>query len=123
MDTTNDPWLKRMSFIKMRHHVTEEIIRPEWLGVHLELAKCLPGIKGYVQSLFIDHPLSMRNERPEDKVYLPFSPVDGFSEIWFEDKQSIINVFSSPAGQQMLAHAQETGGAVTTFLVETHDTR
>ena len=111
------PLLKRMSFIKMQPHVTEEIIRREWLGVHSELAGNLPGIKGYVQSLVIDHPLSQQNNSSEDKLYLPLSPVDGFAELWFDSEQTMIDAFSSPIGQKALEHARQTGGQVTTFQV------
>lgn len=115
---TGEPLLKRMSFIKMRPHVTEEIIRREWLGVHSELAGSLPGIKGYAQSLVINHALSEKTEMPDDKAYLPFSPVDGFAELWFENEQAMIDAFSSPVGQKALSHAKESGGRVTTFQIE-----
>lgn len=64
----------------------EEFIA-HWQEVHSKIALKLPGLRGYVLN-------------PIDRRVYPDSPIDGFSELWFDSMEEAMAAFSSPAGQQ-----------------------
>jgi uncharacterized protein (TIGR02118 family) len=56
-----------------------------WNEVHTEIALKLPGLRGYVLN-------------PIDRRQYPDSPIDGFSELWFDSIDDAIAAFNSPVG-------------------------
>ncbi len=57
-----------------------------WNEVHTEIALKLPGLKGYVLN-------------PIDREKYPESPIDGFSELWFDSIEDAVAAFDSPTGK------------------------
>ncbi|EFC4441162.1 EthD family reductase [Escherichia coli] len=58
-----------------------------WDEVHTAIALRLPGLRGYVLN-------------PIDREKYPDSPVDGFSELWFDSPEDAISAFNSPVGKE-----------------------
>lgn len=58
-----------------------------WLKVHSEIAVRVPGLRKYVIN-------------PIDREKYPDSPIDGFSELWFDSLEAAEEAFASPAGQE-----------------------
>ncbi|MGM7465823.1 EthD family reductase [Escherichia albertii] len=58
-----------------------------WDEVHTAIALRLPGLRGYVLN-------------PIDREKYPDSPVDGFSELWFDSLEDAISAFNSPVGKE-----------------------
>ena len=58
-----------------------------WDEVHTAIALRLPGLRGYVLN-------------PIDREKYPDSPVDGFSELWFDSLEDAIAEFNSPVGKE-----------------------
>lgn len=58
-----------------------------WQAVHSKIALGLPGLRGYVLN-------------PIDRRVYPDSPIDGFSELWFDSLEDAMAAFASPVGQE-----------------------
>lgn len=80
---------KHVGLITKRADQTFEEFVKHWNDVHTEIALKLPGLRGYVLN-------------PIDKRKYPDSPIDGFSELWFDSIEAAEDAFSSPVG--MLAY-------------------
>lgn len=99
---------KRMSLLRKREDVTSEQFQEEWFGLHAQLVKRLPLIKGYRQNLVID---GARDEAGNMMV-------DGVVELWFEDVAAIESTFASPSATTLMTHAREFIGEISTFMVD-----
>ncbi|RXK00921.1 ethyl tert-butyl ether degradation protein EthD [Arcobacter sp. CECT 8986] len=64
----------------------EEFVE-HWTKVHSEIAVKVPGLRKYVIN-------------PIDREKYPDSPIDGFSELWFDSIEDAEAAFASPAGQE-----------------------
>ncbi|EJL91864.1 EthD family reductase [Pantoea sp. BIGb0393] len=76
---------KHVGFITRKKGQSFEEFVKHWDEVHTEIALRLPGLRGYVLN-------------PVDREKYPDSPVDGFSELWFDSLEDAIAAFSSPTG-------------------------
>jgi uncharacterized protein (TIGR02118 family) len=106
--------IKRMSLLRRRADVSAEKFAHEWRAVHGPLARALPGVRGYRQNL-----ITHREDPKGTVVGYEQLPIDGITELWFEDAQALNEAFASPAGVQAMAHAQTFIDEITTFLVDT----
>lgn len=61
-----------------------------WLEVHSAIAVKVPGLRKYVIN-------------PIDREQYPDSPIDGFSELWFDSLEAAEAAFASPVGQEAFA--------------------
>jgi uncharacterized protein (TIGR02118 family) len=105
--------LKRMSLLRRRIDVSPEVFAREWRDVHGPLVRTLPGILGYRQNLVTGRQVPKGMTVGYDDL-----PIDGIVELWFADTAAIDAAFSSPRGQETMAHAATFIGEITTFLVE-----
>lgn len=71
--------------VKQPEQSFEEFVA-HWQQVHSEIALRVPGLLRYVIN-------------PIDRRQYPDSPIDGFSELWFESIDAAEAAFASPAGQ------------------------
>lgn len=58
-----------------------------WEKIHTEIALKLPGLRGYVLN-------------PIDRAQYPDSPIDGFSELWFDSIEAATSAFASSIGKE-----------------------
>jgi uncharacterized protein (TIGR02118 family) len=110
---SDKPLVKRMSILKRRPDVDPETFQREWMEVHAEHIRNMPGVEGYTQNLVVDRMI----ERGKSATYEEL-PVDGIVELWFQDVPSLEAAFSSPEGRRTMEHAQTFIGEITTFLVD-----
>lgn len=61
-----------------------------WQTTHADLARGLPGLRKYVIN-------------PVDRNVYPDSPVDGFSELWFDSEEAAAAAWASDAGKAAAA--------------------
>jgi len=78
---------KHVGLIVKRPEQSFEDFVAHWLKVHSEIALRVPGLLRYVIN-------------PIDRSKYPDSPIDGFSELWFESLEAAEAAFASPAGQE-----------------------
>ena len=97
--------IKRMSILTRRAEVTPEDFRAHWFGLHADLVKRMPQVRGYVQNLWLG---------PGPNPLRPPGPhrIDGIVELWFDDAASMDAAFASDRGQELMADGQEFIAAV-----------
>ncbi|NRA52982.1 MAG: EthD family reductase [Gammaproteobacteria bacterium] len=78
---------KHVGLLQKRKEDTFEQFVSYWEQVHTEIALQLPGLKGYVLN-------------PIDRRKYPDSPIDGFSELWFDSLADAEKAFASPVGKK-----------------------
>ena len=108
--------VKRMAILERKPGVTATTFHHEWWNVHAGKVSKMPDVLGYTQNLVIDRELTPGASAPYSAV-----PIDGIVELWFRDVPSIEHSFASPAGKEVMSHAETFIGEITTYLVETHD--
>ncbi|HHH0660244.1 TPA: EthD family reductase [Yersinia enterocolitica] len=57
-----------------------------WKEIHTAITLKLPGLRAYVLN-------------PIDRRVYPDSPIDGFSELWFDSLEDAVAAFDSPIGK------------------------
>jgi uncharacterized protein (TIGR02118 family) len=110
------PMVKRMAILERKPGISAATFQHEWWNVHAGKVSKMPGVLGYTQNLVIDREVTPGASAPYSAV-----PIDGVVELWFRDVQSVEHGFASPAGKEVVAHAQTFIGEITTYLVETHE--
>ena len=63
----------------------EEFVK-HWTNVHSAIALKVPGLRSYVIN-------------PIDRALYPDSPIDGFSELWFDSIEAAHAAFASESGK------------------------
>ncbi|MCA6916637.1 EthD family reductase [Pectobacterium versatile] len=97
---------KHVGFITRKQGQSFEEFVKHWNEVHTEIALHLPGLKGYVLN-------------PIDREKYPDSPVDGFSELWFDSIEDAIAAFNSPTGKEAFADVPNFADHVAvTYITE-----
>jgi len=84
---SNKAGFKHVGFLCKKENDTFEQFVGYWENIHTEIAIRLPGLKGYVLN-------------PIDREKYPDSPIDGFSELWFDSIEDAISAFNSPVGKE-----------------------
>ncbi|MGR5945546.1 EthD family reductase [Enterobacter sp. C4G1] len=84
---SSEQGFKHVGFLTRKKGQSFEAFVAHWNDVHTEIALRLPGLRGYVLN-------------PIDREKYPDSPVDGFSELWFDSIEDAKAAFSSPVGQE-----------------------
>ncbi|WP_434641638.1 EthD family reductase [Klebsiella sp. I138] len=78
---------KHVGFLTRKKGQSFDDFVKHWEEIHTAIALRLPGLRGYVLN-------------PVDREKYPDSPVDGFSELWFDSIEDAIAAFDSPVGQE-----------------------
>lgn len=95
-----------MGFITRKQGQSFADFIQHWEQVHSRIALQLPGLRGYVLN-------------PIDRQRYPDSPVDGFSELWFDSIEDARHAFDSPAGQAAFADVPNFADHVAvTYITE-----
>jgi uncharacterized protein (TIGR02118 family) len=80
--------VKRISLARRRHSISRAAFAEHWLGPHAQIARGIPGIRGYLINVVQD---------PADSEW------DGLAETWFESRESAIRAFASEPTRTLLA--------------------
>jgi uncharacterized protein (TIGR02118 family) len=77
-----------------------------WQNVHTTITLNLPALRAYVIN-------------PIDRRLYPDSPIDGFSELWFDSIDDAIRAFNSPVGKEAFVDvANFTDEVAVTYVTE-----
>jgi len=82
--------VKLVGLIRKRADLTPDAFRSHWLETHTKLASRLPGLRRYTVNLI-------------DREQFPNSAYDGFSELWFESRESLDEALSGPVASAITA--------------------
>ena len=77
--------IKVTELITRRHGMSVEDFQDHWWNVHGPLVSTIPGLRRYVQS-----PTRPGGYRAGEPAF------DGIAEVWFDDKESLAAMMSSP---------------------------
>ena len=105
----------RMGLLRKHPDLTMDAFRQHWRESHGPLAATLPGLRRYHQNHVVD-----REQRGVNFTRCR-DDFDGFSELWFEDVDSLNAAFASDAGKTLMTHATEFIAEISTFLVEAEE--
>ena len=98
--------VKRISIAHRRRNMTRDNFALHWLGPHVDIARRIPGIRGYVINL-VDHP---------DAVGF-----DGIAETWFDSVAAAEAGFGNEPIQSLLVEDRPKFlDRVEVFFVEEH---
>lgn len=78
---------KHVGLITKREDQSFDEFVEYWTKIHAEIAVHVPGLRKYVIN-------------PINRQLYPDSPIDGFSELWFDSLEAAEAAFSSPVGQK-----------------------
>jgi uncharacterized protein (TIGR02118 family) len=86
----------RMGWLNKRADWTTERFREHWRTEHAQLARQLPGLRGYVQNHVTDsEQRGIRFKRGPEQL-------DGFSQLWFDDDIGLASAFDSPLSKKLI---------------------
>lgn len=95
---------KLIGILKRPAGVGVEEFHRWWLEEHATLVKRFPGLKKYTINLATD----------ADQRF------DGVAEVWFEKKEDLDAIFSSPEGQAARQSATRHSGEIVILFTEEH---
>lgn len=96
--------IRRLSFVRKRPELSSEEFLARWTGEHVELAKRLPGLRGYVIHVFDDE-----------------AAYDGIAITTFDSRGDAERAFADPALAEGLARTRdEFASSVDVFFAEEH---
>jgi uncharacterized protein (TIGR02118 family) len=107
--------VKYMSLLTRRGNITPERFCSEWKGPHASQARALPGVRGYRQNLIIERQVPKGAPVGYERL-----PIDGVSELWFDNEGACVAAFASSEGRQMVERARDVIVTFTTYLVEAY---
>lgn len=98
--------IKRVALLRRRPDLTAEEFARHWREVHTKLALEMGGMTRYVINIV-------------DRQQSPDAPIDGFSELWWRDLETMRAAFNTEAGRRLKAdEANFTDGQVQVIVVE-----
>jgi len=95
---------KLIGILKRPNGVSVEAFHQWWLQEHATLVKRFPGLKKYAINLTTSG----------DQRY------DGVAEVWFDNKEDLERVFSTPEGQTARQSATSHSGELVILFTEEH---
>lgn len=97
--------IRRFSLVRKRPELTQEEFLARWTGEHVEYAKRLPGLKGYVIHL-------LDGEAP---------PVDGIAITSFDSREDAERAFADPELAAGLGRTRaDFAASVEVYFAEEH---
>jgi uncharacterized protein (TIGR02118 family) len=97
--------IRRFSFVRKRPELSREEFLSRWTGEHVEIARQLPGLRGYAIHV-------LEGESP---------PYDGIAVTTFDSRGDAERAFSDPALADGLARTREDFAAsVEVYFAEEH---
>jgi uncharacterized protein (TIGR02118 family) len=96
-----------VSLVRRRQDMSRPEFADYWLGPHADIARRIPGIRGYVINLFDD---------PAQSGW------DGMAETWFESREDADYAFGTgPVAAELAADRPKFLDTVVIVMVEEHE--
>ena len=97
--------IRRLSLVRKRPELSREEFLARWTGEHVEIAKRLPGLRGYVINVLDG----------------PGAPYDGIAVTTFDSREDAERAFADPELADGLARTRDDFAAsVEVFFAEEH---
>jgi len=96
---------KHVGLLNRKDTQTFEEFVEHWVNVHTNFALKVPGLRGY-------------SINPIDRKKYPDSPIDGFSELWFDSLEAAEAAFSSPEGMAAYADCENFIGKLAVTYID-----
>jgi uncharacterized protein (TIGR02118 family) len=97
--------IRRLSLVRKRPELSREEFLARWTGEHVEIAKHLPGLRGYVIHI-------LEGDAP---------PYDGIAITSFESREDAERAFADPALAEGLARTRaDFAAAVDVYFAQEH---
>jgi uncharacterized protein (TIGR02118 family) len=113
LPAVNRPKFKTLSVIKRTPELSKEQFQHEWAVVHAPMARSVPGLRGFTLSEIMEEQF-----RPDIAPFQLDSPLDGFTESWWDSPQSRAQMVASAEGKAWFAHGSTFIGHVRSILLE-----
>lgn len=88
--STPRTFVKRLGILRRKDGITHEQFTEHWLQRHAALCMKLPGLRRYSINLV-------------DRSRFAHFDYDGFSELWFDSEEALVNSLASAEGKELLA--------------------
>lgn len=97
--------IRRLSLVRKRPELTREEFLARWTGEHVEIAKRLPGLRGYVIHILDGEP----------------PPIDGIAITTFDSREEAEQAFADPELAAGLGRTRDDFAAsVEVYFAEEH---
>jgi uncharacterized protein (TIGR02118 family) len=103
--------IKSLSLLTRKDGLTHEQFVKHWVEVHAPLAHAVPGLRRYVQSHIVEE--RWRPDVPSLDV-----DVDGIAELWYDDREAMMQALASPEAKALHADGALFIGRIKTFTIE-----
>lgn len=99
---------KRMTIVARKPGLSDDEFLRRWKVRHAEMVLSLPGVRGYTQNVVTQGATEQARQRP----------IDGFAEIWFDDKAAMAAALNTDLWAAIVADAREFLGEISGYAVE-----
>ena len=103
--------IKRIAVLTRRPELSREEFARHWREMHGELSRRVPNMLRYVQNLVTE-------EVPHPHLPAGVSNIDGFAEIWFEDRETMEAALATEECKALYADGPLFTATSVTFHVE-----
>jgi uncharacterized protein (TIGR02118 family) len=102
----------RSGLIANKPQIDQGEFRRHWLEVHGPLAARLPGLRRYAQN----HVIEQLSAKAVDSLH----PIDGLSQLWYDDIPAMVKACDSPENQRCIEDIQGYFSHVTILVLQQH---
>lgn len=99
---------KRITVVARKPGMSNEEFMQRWTVQHAEMVLSLPGVCGYTQNIVTE-------SATDDAKALR---VDGFAEIWFDDKSAMEAALKTETWAAIVDDAREFLGEISGFVID-----
>jgi uncharacterized protein (TIGR02118 family) len=113
--------IKRVTILTRKPGLSREQFFEHWNNVTGPLLASHPNVLRSVQNNVTEFVrFTVRGGDPSDPAFqgLQAPDADGFVELWFESREKMEEMYSSPFAQQLVADGEEFVGTIATYVVE-----
>jgi hypothetical protein len=116
-----EPMIKRFTILTRKPGLSKEEFFDHWNNVTGPLLASHPNVLKSVQNNVTEFVrFTVRGGDPADPAFLGLHApdADGLVELWFESREKMEEMYSSPFAQQLVADGEEFVGTIATYIVE-----
>ena len=113
--------IKRVTILTRKPGLSQEQFFEHWNNVTGPLLASHPNVRRSVQNNVIEFVrFTVRGGDPSDAAFqgMRAPDADGFVELWFESREKMEEMYSSPFAEQLVADGEEFVGTISTYIVE-----
>ena len=115
--------IKRLTILTRKPGLSKAQFFDHWNNVTGPLLASHPNVLKFVQNNVTEFVrFTVRGGDPSDPAFQGAQApnADGVVELWFESKEKMEEMYSSPFAKQLIADGEKFVGTIATFVVEEH---